>query len=1275
MSFLIRASTILLGSLLLLQACTGQKPAELKNSTTPRRAVKASCSDMYFEGQILSKKNVLDILDCSGWARQYPELNSALLSSNETAVNAALKPLNDILFNDKKSRKLIFDIVAEAQANGEMDAVSTLLQKSLSKHNALGQLNLAFNQQGLGGERKSALMKVLSESNAENLRFLKAFRNILAAYEIHKDRLNGLFDEDEQKVLIGHLNSLMNDFTSNMDKTSWKHLSGVLYQDGSPIQEWAQEGRSGDLRILLDIIQEKNFYQDVDFLKRSLDQGITCGNRANTKEFKINIRQELKHKIDGLKTEDKEAFERLLLHGLTKYLAFQEFCEETKKQQGLNSFFAILQHVFSVLSSEHDYRFLKRIHQVFDQDRFVFLSFLSSRSFVALKDQLIDFNGKDKDENLVRTLYDVVSDIPLEDFAALSDLVNELTIKGSQTLEWQTSLSQVWSNLSLTQRNELLELAGVFLSRDVNASQAFNFASTVFEKFPKLSTTLAIKLKDESFQNHLRYLIGHLSQEKVQQELSALLSQKGLFEFLEIITQSNGIKTAVRRQSIKPQPIITYVEPRSATKHSAYTRACFADLSGRYQKNTDYYGLVNILPDSCLTILGRTGFVGQIFLWMNTSHAYFKHNYGVEDFHSATGVWAPGMLQFIFTAAVEADQTLKSSTGKVGILQNIDEIHRVVTDPELMEAFHQFSKLFIHLDQNLDLDKRLLNFINRTTDEKLNEMVADGFLLLTPAEKYLSLKRTIDSCENISKQLGANPCFTKEDLVQQFTDILRIIKRKNERGNSLARELISWIHPEGGIDIPLGKTQKISHKTSIEEIIRFIHDLSGKQTTKSFIYQTESSSEVVEGNILDRLEVVIRDIAFVNNFYGAYFKNDVAGAKNYQDDVKASEKLLVLLDRSSGLFRATNGLPEDSKYRLKNVLATFSSLVELDDNFRQADASTRRYGPMIQSLLAAIAASSRLKTQSFNPYRIPEEWVVEGHNGIFLTKIVQMSGLRHLQGFVRARFDDKLSVLNSRDFKQINNHLIGRHKLVDLQNALERVLDKYLDEDRRQLNLMLQDAVNFLGTLNPEEQRMLEELAVKSLVLLSDKKISDKNLEELAGIIEFSIEMWPEIREVLRKIEDRSTLIASANKVMDRLVRRPELINRLVGNLKSSNLINLSDLKEVIRNKVIMDRAAILLNHLVGMEDIKSEINWVETFQALFSRPDTKWESLKTWLQSALGENKKKLTVSVLISYLGDKNAQGYNLKLVMDELFLNHRSDLELFLSETFKSLEFISD
>nr|MBA2405369.1 hypothetical protein [Bdellovibrionales bacterium] len=125
---------LFLGMLVLVQSCTGQKPAALKNSTTPKHAVKASCSSMVFEGQILSKKNILNIFDCSGWAKQYPDLNTAIKQADDQAVDNAFKILNDTFFSTKAKRKTFFELVANAESRGEMKTLATLLEKGLADH-------------------------------------------------------------------------------------------------------------------------------------------------------------------------------------------------------------------------------------------------------------------------------------------------------------------------------------------------------------------------------------------------------------------------------------------------------------------------------------------------------------------------------------------------------------------------------------------------------------------------------------------------------------------------------------------------------------------------------------------------------------------------------------------------------------------------------------------------------------------------------------------------------------------------------------------------------------------------------------------------------------------------------------------------------------------------------------------------------------------------------------------------------------------------------------
>ena len=426
-----------------------------------------------------------------------------------------------------------------------------------------------------------------------------------------------------------------------------------------------------------------------------------------------------------------------------------------------------------------------------------------------------------------------------------------------------------------------------------------------------------------------------------------------------------------------------------------------------------------------------------------------------------------------------------------------------------------------------------------------------------------------------------------------------------------------------------------------------------------------------KGTVIDRLEVVIRDISFLNNFYGAYFMNMVASADNYREEVSDSEKLLKMLDGSSGVLRGLRTFPADTKHRLKNIRQTYSSLVEVSDHYLQADGTSRTYGPFIQSLLTVIGNSSRISTQNFNAYRAPKESLVDGHNGQFLTTVVEMSGLRHLAQFVRTRSDSKLSVLESFTFKKVNKNLIGRHELAGIQDRVQSILDKYLDNNQNQLNLMIEDTVSFVSTLDQDEQKTLEEIVAKVLVLLSDERISNQNIGKLADLIELSIELWPEIRNIVSKVENKKELLSLLNRFLDNCLNNPTELNHLAEVVASSKLMSAQDLRDLLTEKELQEHLAHFLNQLLSMKDFETSLNWNETFQVMFSPGDMRWESLKTWLQGALGGKDHKLSLSLLISVLGEKNSESYRLKGIMDELFMNHRPEIEQFLNETFKSLQ----
>ncbi len=1255
--------------LLFALSCTGQKPAPIRHSTSAKAPIKASCSDLKLEGQVLSKKNIINIFDCTGWAKTYPALFEKIKTTDESKVDHVFEVFNQKLFMTKEDRKKSFQFIIESEDKEYLDSISYLIEKALYDHHFLGQLDLVLNSNKISDSERSSFMKILSNDPATNSKNLRSFQKLSKVFEKYKGDFKRVLEVESDEEFRLRMVTFLDDIASSLDQKNWSQLSQIVYKDKeSIIKSWASEGLDQDINNLLSVIKENNFEKDVSLLNDKIKNGLFCENLANEKSFSVNIGQELKHKIESLKNDSYEKFERTLIHGVTKFVAFKDFCQEEKYKQGLDSFSRVLDYCFRVIPSNHDYKFLQELHKVFGEDRFTLLGFLSSDSFSTLRDLFIKL--EDKDQDFVRILYQVLSEVPDEDLKNLASLLFEASLSDAQTQKWYLAWSKIWNTLEPKDKIDFINLLSLISDTKFNSSLAAGFVSDLFEEFPALSSGLAFNLSQSHYQNDLRYLIAELSQQEIQKDLTRFLSDKGLFEFLKILAYSPDSKPS---KLSKPTPDIvarSYVSNPLIIKETK-TRVCYQELTDKYKEDSSYYSLVVELPEICRNVLGEVGFVGQIYLWMNNSHRYFNERYGVNDFHGGEGVWAPGMLHFIFSAAINADKNLIDSQGSRGLKNNLSKIYKDLTQKDILETFHLVSKIYVNSSEIVPFEAPLQTYFSKISDVERIKLFNSFFRLIENDKAVYEVNAKPSSCKNISNNLGADPCLEEKIISDKIIEILSIAKRKYPQTPSLIEELINWVHPKAGISLPFRFDPTRKHSTSIEEIIKFVYDLSAETTVKEFTYFGNGSSKEVNGDTLSRLEVVIRDISFNNNFYGAYFKNEVAAAINYHPEVSSSEKLLKWLGRASGPLRGIGGMDKDSKWRLKNVKETFSSLVEISDEYPQADGSVRSYNEFIQSLLAAIARSSKIETQNFNAYRLPKDELTEGHNGIFLTKIVELSGLRRMSTFVRSRMGD-LSSLNSPEFKKINSALIGRHDSAVLQRGIQRILDSYLNADRNQLNILISDAVHFISGLTTQEQKLLEESILKLLILLSDEKISTKNIQKVAEGLEVAIKMWPEIREILLKVDNKEEVLRLVNRLMDSLVANPLEVETIIQMILESDVLSVKDMESLLKNSEFRINITEFINHTSAMKINHSELNWTTTLKEIFGNKNIRYAPLVKWLETSMKTKPQgKLSVSVLISFLGEKDGENYRLKSILDEFFINHSDELLQFVSETFPALE----
>jgi hypothetical protein len=1267
--------TLLLVTLALV-SCTGQEPAQLKSPQTFKQTIKSSCSDLVLDGNILTKNNLINIFNCSGWDKKYPHFNQSLISMSESDITTVMAPFNSTFLENKNQRNKLITVLTDSESRGQLQEVGKILEKSILDHKAIIPATRLVSDLKLSGEEKANLIRFFFKSKTKDEKDLEVLSRILSYFSKNKKELNKILEVTGTEKNQNRIVTVVDEITSQMGEKDWSDIAKIFIDEknNSPLLNWSQASLNGQPEILINILIDPDFSKNLRKLNHTIEKGVTCKNKAHQFPFKVNVAGELEQVINTLKSEDKAELEKVLLHGLTKFLAFQEFCQEKREQQGLSAFQKVLNYAMSALESEADYEFIKDLHLIFEESSFRFLSFISTDSFEMLTTHLSDLDKNKLSVKFAEIIFQIVSQVEIRDLEFLGDFSRDLSEDYKSKTSWIKTFGVYWKSLKQDEKLQIIKLMTLLLDEEIHPEIALEFLNDLLKTFPVFTANFDLALGHENYLRSVQNILFSLDDKRSQKELSQLLSENGIFEVISVLTQNKKIKPLDSKKKEIVHPISKTLIERPDLRAASQTRLCFNELSAAYDNSSDYYQLVNELPISCRAVLGKAGFVGQIYLWMNQSQDEFKTNLGIIDFHTAQSVWSPGMLHFIFSAAVQANLNLRSASGASGIAPNIDEIHSFLTHPSMLEGIHHFSLVFESIHQVIDLDHHFKKYLDLKKDDGLKKNSRDLFQLLTPADPYLSLKE-LGQCSDLKTTLGVEPCQRELKREQQWLYLLRILKRKNEKGDSLIQELLNWLHPKGGIEITTDKNEYRKFQTNLDEVVRFLFDLSSHKTTKSFNYNKNGQSQRETGTTIDRLEVVIRDIGFLNNFYGAYFKNTVSQAHDYAQEIDQSKKLLTLMEKSGPVFRVSGVFPKETKDKLKNIRATYSSLAEVSEFYPQQEGHSQNYANFIQGLLSTIQKSSRLKTQNFNPYKFPDERIVDGHNGIFLTQVVEMSGLRQLANILRKANNNSIDFIRSSDFKLVNQHLIARHDLAEIKKVTQSILDKYLDSPRGELNLFIHDLIYLSARLNAKDQQKVLELLSKSLILLSSPDLENSQIQFLAGFFELLIAHWPEVRVHIYNMNFSSNLIIHMNQLLDRVLVSPKNLNSLVKDF--SAFINLKELENVIKDQNFQSHFKELIESMLSINSIQTNLNWFETFKKILANDDVSFTPLLEWIDHSTLDNqsRQKLTLSVLIAFLGDKEHGQYRWKGMMDELFLNHRKELNDFIHKTFIFLNINSD
>jgi hypothetical protein len=142
------------------------------------------------------------------------------------------------------------------------------------------------------------------------------------------------------------------------------------------------------------------------------------------------------------------------------------------------------------------------------------------------------------------------------------------------------------------------------------------------------------------------------------------------------------------------------------------------------------------------------------------------------------------------------------------------------------------------------------------------------------------------------------------------------------------------------------------------------------------------------------------------------------------------------------------------------------------------------------------------------------------------------------------------------------------------------------------------------------------------------------------------------------------------NQALDHIISHPREFNLLWKELSSA--LTTEEFSRLILDENLILSLRDFLQTFFHLNKLDSDLNWHETFKKILANKNVSWSPLAVWLRQ---QEKDKLSLSLLIKYLGEKENQTIRWKTMMDELFLNHRDELNQFINKTFIYLELKPD
>jgi hypothetical protein len=1167
---------IALTLLLLTLISCGQEPSNIENSIVTKNDLlptSLACSKVNFHKEVLLFENVNNIFKCLDWNKEFPKIYKSMFKLDKKRFNLLFKPANDLFFGSDAKRNKFLGFLNKNIRNDNVKNLELFISSLIKEYKVLDSfidiITIAESIDELEGMFPS---DTVINKSLETLDYISSDNDIERQHLFKNYKIAKKKNKKFQKSIV----KLLNQVIKNSFDTDGKSLHSITNFLNNGV--WT--------KVMFNSIDESTYHEliyfplkDENLIQKSKNiKEIISDNRYNCSDlsgiYYLDHSKELDDKIEQFRKSNREEFANVLIDLQLRYSLFNNICPYPELNYIIPS---LLSHLTSYVLIDGGFDIFKSITKSEEDNNFVLFDFVSSEFFKAFNDILkIDVNST---QFLRRTL-PILKTFSIEDFESIASTLNIVAEDSRFIYTWK----KLWKSLNPKSKKQLINFYINISLLPVNIDDSLSFINQFNAEFGNLKSNYqkVINKKPKLLIETLLNVRDIVSDESYRDELTNFLTTERALKIITILSsqpQEISVNQVKEDNSNDELEQVLVLANYSDTKSTL----CLKEFHDLISQDYEFWTILDKYPKSCLRLSEKNKTIShKIFEWtFDLDRLYSKKFNG--KFSIPYGVISGEMMGFYHSILQLINDHVDTDENYIKeIIQNIE---KHLYQYGLINIMNKSLLLSNNLIEKTNILEKVFETISENSKQDFNKKFKALLGLLKSAKKTGTKARVFKfNCDEINSKVGGQSCLSKKETSSLAKDMKNLLI-KNNGHDVLLKELIRLIHPKGYIKIPYDSKKQMKYNLKLEDLVHFLYDATSKITEEDVYIFSEKTKYKTSLNLIERLEVVIREISFLNNFYGSFFINKVSKAKKYTKNVKAMKKYVTVMDKTARFFRKRKIFPKSTKWAFKNIFNTYDSLWQVNNEFRQNNGSIKQYGHLIQSILTITVKSSTKKSQEFSPLRKPDLSLVDGHNGKFIALVAKHNLLSHLANLLKSNFKTKDELLDNNQFKTINKNFL---KFAS-PKALTESLSIFLKH--KNFNILIDDVFKVVSESTDEDF-----LNFVDLGYYFSKNIKNYELENLNIITHSFMNSYLNIRKHF-KASDLISSVSIINKSIQNLDDKNQrivfslfvdLISKLDAKemktlFELENIINFSDLwGEVISYKEKSTESGFLLNKLLS---------------------------------------------------------------------------------------------